>query len=826
MRRNQQLWQRLSIDDLLLDLRYSLRLLAKSPGFAAVALLTIALGIGANTLMFSVVQGVLLSPLPYSAPNRLVMVWEKNPRFPRVWSSYPNFRDWQRTSRAFRQMAAGRDHGVDLTSPGAPEHLNAQAVSAGFFDMLGLKLTLGREFSPQEDQPGGNPVALISQRLWRTRFAATSGVLGQPITVDGVDYTIIGIVPTGFNLQPQNADVFTPLGQADPLILNDRAAHDGIFVIARLEDGVTLFQSQTEMTATQNGLDQLYPDANRDLGVFLEPLKQVIVGDVSSILVLLFGAVGLVLLIAAANVANLLLSRSAARSREFAIRSAIGADRARLARQLLTESLLLSLIGASVGLLMAILGVRPVLAAIPGTLPRVEDVRINGWVLLFTVLASVVIGILFGLAPALKTRNINLPASLKAGGRGATRRQRVQSSLVIVQMALTLVLLAGAGLLFRTIQRLSNVNPGFDAQHLITFRVGVSASRMKTASAARATYHELIDRIRQIPGVTAADFTGAVPLTGQAGSMPFWINSQKPSSLQAAPRVVMSLVGPDYIRTMGIPLLRGRFFTSQDTINSPCVMVINSVLAHAYFPGSDPLEQTLSAGYSPVGPCRIIGVVGHVNEWQLDEPNTVPQNQVYFPLYQDPDKWVLVNYPYISIVVRTPLDLATLMPTIKSAVQALSSDQPVYEARTMRQIVSESMSSQRFPMIFLTAFAVLALTLACIGTYGVISYSVAQRIQEIGVRMALGAEKGTILRMVLGHGLRLAAAGLAIGAAASLILARLLPSFSQLLNGVGASDPATFVAVSAVLIGVAALACYIPARRAMRVDPIVALRYE
>jgi predicted permease len=393
-------------------------------------------------------------------------------------------------------------------------------------------------------------------------------------------------------------------------------------------------------------------------------------------------------------------------------------------------------------------------------------------------------------------------------------------------MALTLVLLVGAGLLFRTMRRLWDVNPGFDTQHLITFKVGVSHSLTKTASSTRIAYQQLIERIRQIPGVQAADFTDTVPLSGQGGTMPFWIGSQKPASLQGAPRLAMFLTGPDYLRTMGIPLLRGRFFTSEDTTKSPCVMVIDSVFAHNYFSDSDPLDQTLSAGFSPVGPCRIVGVVGHIKQWALDDSSTYIQNLAYFPLYQDPDQWVPLNYPGTTIVVRTPLEPVSVVPAIKAAVYGVGSDQPVFNVQTMQQIASESMSAQRFPMILLGAFAALALLLASVGIYGVISYSVTQRVHEIGIRMALGAEKQNVFRMVVGHGLRLALAGLTIGTVAALILTRVLSSFSHLLYGVGSNDPATFIAVALVLTGVAILACYIPARRATRVDPIVALRYE
>jgi predicted permease len=451
---------------------------------------------------------------------------------------------------------------------------------------------------------------------------------------------------------------------------------------------------------------------------------------------------------------------------------------------------------------------------------------VNAPVLFYTLGASIAVGILFGLAPALKSWNSDPQVSLKEGGRGSTgAHHRAQSSLVIVQMALTLVLLVGAGLLFRTIQHLWDVNPGFDTQNIITFKVGVSHSQTNTPSSTRIAYQQLIERIRQIPGVEAADFTSAVPLSG-GWTMPFWIGSQKPASLQGAPRLVMFLTGPDYLRTMGIPLLRGRFFTPEDTTKSPCVMVIDSLFARTQFPDSDPLTQTLSAGFSPIGPCRIVGVAGHVRHWLLQDPSTYTQIQAYLPLYQDPDKWVPLNYPSAKIVIRTLVDAATVMPSIKKAVYAEGSDQPVYDVHAMQEIVSDSMSSQRFPMILLGTFAALALLLASVGIYGVISYSVSQRVHEIGIRIALGANKRDVFRMVVGQGLALALAGLAIGVVAALILTRLLSSFSLLLYGVGGSDPLTFTTVSVMLILVAILACYIPARRAMRVDPMVALRYE
>ncbi|HEY6387856.1 MAG TPA: ABC transporter permease [Candidatus Acidoferrum sp.] len=825
---SREVWRWPSIENLLIDVRYALRMLRKSPGFTAVVILTLALGIGANTAMFSVVEGVVLAPLSYLQPDRLVMVLESNMRFPQDAISYPNFLDWQHNARSFQQMAVVMLHqGFDLTGRGTPEHLAGDEISSGFLGTLGVSPSLGRDFSPQEDQRGGAPVVIISNRLWRSRFGGSPQALDESVTLGGIDYTIVGVLPAEFHFV-DDADVYLPLGQHNPLLLEARGSHDAMVSIARLKPGVSIAQAQAEMSAIQDHLDQLYPDADRGLGVDVEPLKQIIVGDIRRTLLLLLGAVGLVLLVTCANVANLWMARSAARSEEFAIRSALGANRSRIVRQLLTESVLLSLAGGSLGVLVAVWGVRPLLAVMTGNLPRSENIGVNASVLSFTFCVSIAVGILFGLAPALRSSKADLQSSLKKGGRGATNvHHRAQSSLLIVQMALTLVLLVGAGLLLRTIRHLWETNPGFDTQHLIAFKVGLSPSANKSGSSIRISLQQLLDRIRTIPGVQEADFTMLLPLTNDDGEAPFLIDSQKPEAVQNAPRTLVFGTGTNYLRTMGIPLLRGRFFTPEDTTKSPCVTVIDSDFAQQYFQGKDPVGQTITFGYStPVGPCPIVGVVGHVSHWGLGETGTYTLAQSYFSLYQDPDKWVPLNYPDWKIIVRTPLDAAMLIPAIKSAVYGGGSDQTVYDVHTMRQIVSESMSSQQFPLILLATFAGLALLLASVGIYGVVSYSVSQRVHEIGVRMALGAEKRNIFRMVVGHGLRIALVGLAIGAIAALILTRLLSSFSQLLYGVGTNDPTTFIVVSLVLTIVAVLACYIPARRAMRVDPMVALRYE
>jgi predicted permease len=815
------------METLIQDLRYGVRMLVKAPGFTAIAVLTLALGIGANTAIFSVVEGVVLAPLPYNQPDRLVLVMESNPRFAHVWNSYPNFRDWQRTARSFEQMAAFREQGYDLSNPGTPEHLDGNAVSAGFFNTLGIHLPLGRAFSSSEDQRGGARAVIISDRLWRNRFAGNAQVLGESVTLDGVDYAIVGVLPPELRFWDL-ADVYTPLAQDDPVILDARGSHDGIGSIARLKHDVTISQARAEMSNIQKSLDQIYPDANRDLGTDVLPLKREMLGDLRETLLMLLGAVALVLLIACANVANLLLVRSASRRGEFAVRAALGASRSRLIRQLMTEGVLLSLVSGLLGLALSVSAIKPLLAFVPGALAHSESVGVNVPVLLFTFAVSIGVGIFFGLGPALKGSKDNLQTALKEGGRGSTGfHHRAQNGLVILQMGLTVVLLVSAGLLLRTIRQLWEVNPGFNAEQIITFKVGVSRSLMRTASSTRIAYRQLIERIRAVPGVQAADFTDSVPLSGRGGTIPFWIGTEKPASLQGASRLAGFLTGPEYFRTMGIPLLRGRLFTEADTIDTPCVVVIDSVFARNYFPDVEPLGKTITFGFfAPTGPCQIIGVVGHVRHWALSDPGTRVQDQMYFPLYQDPDQWVATGYPYLTVMVHTPLNAATVIPAIKNVVYSAGADQPVYDVQTMRQIVSDSISAQRFPMIFLGAFAFLALLLASVGIYGVVSYSVTQRVHEIGIRMALGAEKRDVFRMIIGQGLRLSLAGIAIGAAAAVIFTRVLSSFAQLLYGVRASDPVTFVAVSLILIGVAILASYIPALRATRVDPMVALRYE
>jgi len=814
-----------SIEALWQDLRFAIRTLRKSPGFTTVAVLTLALGIGANTAIFSVVQGVVFAPLPYREPDRLVMVWLNNFNLKSITSlSYADFLDWQSGARAFEKMGAYAGRDFDLSSPGTPEHLQGREISADFLATLGVQPALGREFSAEEDRNGGAPVVIISNSLWRERFGGSKTAIGKSMVLDGVEATIVGVLPPDFHFDTDEADIYTPIGQRKLVEQNDRTVHN-VVCVARLKAGVSMGQAEAEMNTVQDAVDRLHPDTEQGLGTKLAPLKEQLVGDVLGTLLLLLGAVGVVLLIACANVANLLLVRTAARRREFSIRSALGAGRGRIVWQLVTESVLLSLLGGALGVVVAEWGLKAALVAVASSLPRSENVRVNISVLLFALGVSIVVGILFGLAPALKSSRIDLQTSLKEGARGSTSgHHRAQSSLVVIQMALTLVLLAGAGLLFRTIQQLWQANLGFDPQNVVTFQVGLSPSATRSGVDVRNAFHNLVERIRQIPGVHSADLSTLVPMSHEINALPFWVDSHRPASVAEAPRTLGFITGPDFQRVMGIPLIRGRFINEQDTINTPLVAVIDTEMAQTYFPGTDPIGHTIS--FAQVGGYRIVGVVGHVQHRELGSSSPFTRTQSYVSIYQVTDRWVTTIDTWTSVVVRSALDASALLPEIRKVVYQAGSDQPIYSVHTMHQIVSESMSSQRFPMVLLGAFAGLALLLASIGVYGLMSYSVSQRVHEIGIRMALGADKRDVFRMVVGEGLVLALMCVAIGIVTALLLTRLLSSFSLLLYGVGASDPLTFTTVAVTLILVAALACYIPARRAMKVDPMAALRYE
>ncbi len=814
--------------DFVRDVRYAFRSLRNSPGLAATAILTLALGIGANTAIFSVLEGVVLRPLPYGEPDRLVTVFLYNRALrSSTWLSYPDFLDWQRSARSFEQIAAFQSQGYDLTSPGRPEHIDGQEVSSNFFSTLGVKLALGRSIAPGEDVTGGARAVVIGNRLWRDRFAGRPAALGRSVTLNGLDYTVVGVLRPGFRFGDRQADAYTPVAPGDPVMRTDRTVHN-LGSVARLRRGVTPSEAQAEMNAVQEHIDQLNPTTERGLGASVIPIKQEVVGDVATTLLLLLGAVALVLLIACANVANLLLARSVARTREFAVRLALGASRIRLVRQLVTESLLLSLTGGALGVVVAKWAVQAALAAVPGTLPRVENIGVNATVLFYAFAVSIIVGILFGLLPALRSSKNDVHSGLKEGGRGSSGgHRRTQGVLAVIQIALALVLLTGGSLLFRTIRNLAEVKPGFDDRSVITFQVGLSPS-VTTGPMERAAYQRLVERIRQSSGVEAADITGQVPMGHGANEGPFWVGARQPASMAEIPRAVYYPIGPDYPRTMGIPLLRGRSLNRTDSSHSELVVLVDTILARTTFPGRDAVGQSITIphwGAARNVSARIVGVVGHVRQYGLDSSRG-EKPQIYFSFYQLPDDAVPIFRGEVAVVVRTPLDAAAIMPIIRTAVDEAGSDQPIYNIDSMQDLVSASIDRQRFPMFLLGAFSILALLLASVGTYGVISHSTTRRVHEIGIRMALGAMKGHVLRMIIRQGLGLALTGIAIGAVAAFILTRALSGFSSLLYGVQPGDPLTFIVVSLVLVGAALLACYIPARRAARLDPMIALRHE
>jgi predicted permease len=813
---------------LLQDIRYTIRTVAKSPGFAAIAILTLALGIGANTALFSVVNGVLLNPLPYRQPDRLVAIYAKNKQFSRYSISYPNFLDWQRNQRSFSSMAAFREDNFNLTGMGDPERVKAEMVSANFFSLLGVNPVAGRLLRPEEDQVGASPVALLSGGFSQRKFGTSLQAVGKTLTLDGVSYLVVGVIPSEFRYESGNfheSDVFVPIGQWNDTTFRDRRAGMGMDAVARLKAGVTVQQAQADMDSVAQGLAQAYPDADKGMGIALLTLKQDLVGDIRPFLLVLLAAVGFVLLIACVNVANLQLARSTGRTREFAIRAALGAGRARVTRQLLTESLALSCVGGGLGLLMAAWGTQAAIKLMPQALPNAQAIGIDSRVLLFTLAASVLSGILFGLAPALGVSGANLQATLREGGRGSSgARHRLQGFFVMFEMAMAVVLLIGAGLMVRSLANLWSVNPGFNPHHLLTFAVSLPTVADATADAVRASLRQLQDTVAAVPGVEATSIDdGGMPMAGDS-EMPFWIEGQpKPATTAEMKNALFYIVEPDYLKAMGIPLERGRFLTAADNEHSPVVIVIDGNFAKRYFAGRNPIGQHVNVAFLNKA-AEIVGVAGHVKQWGLAEDAHAPtQEQFYIPVSQVPDQFIPLMARGGMFVARTQGAPEMEMAAIRRALGKLNREIVVFETRTMDKIISDSLSARRFSMILLDIFAALALVLSCVGIYGVISYLAGQRTHEIGIRMALGAQRKTVLRLVLGNAAKMALLGVAVGIACSLALTRLM---TKLLFGVSAYDPLTFVAVTGLLILVALAASYIPARRAMRVDPIVALRCE
>jgi predicted permease len=816
------------METLLQDIRYGIRMVVKSPGFAAIAILTLALGIGANTALFSVVNGVLLNPLPYEQPERLVALYSKTKEFLHSSISYPNFLDWVREQRSFSSLAAFRQEDYNLTGMGEPERVAAEMVSADFFPVLGIKPIVGRLFRPEEDQVGAQPVALISGGFWKRKFGSSPDALGKTLVLNGVGYTVVGVTPADFRYQSgnfHNSDVYVPIGQWNDTTFRDRRTGMGMDAVGRLKPGVTLDQARADMDAVAQHLAQIYPEADKDSGVTLIPLKQDVVGDIQPFLLVLLAAVGFVLLIACVNVANLLLARSTGRTREFAIRSALGAGPGRVVRQLLTESLVLAFVGGCLGLLLAAWGTRAAIRLLPDALPRSESVHIDLRVLLFTLAASVLAGIFFGLAPALKTSRADIHETLKEGGRGSSgARHRLQGLFVVVEMATALVLLVGAGLMIRSLGKLWSVSPGFDPHNAITFAFAHPTTLGSTPDAIRAAMRQLHDSVASVPGVQAASLSvGSTPMSGDS-ELPFWIEGQpKPATTSEMKAALFYAVEADYLQAMGTPLLRGRFLTPEDNERTPFVIAIDEEFARLYFPNQEPIGQRVNFALFDK-PAEIVGIVAHVKQWGLDESNQSPvQAQFYFPIWQIPDQFMPLLARGAQFEARTQGSPSVAMGPIRQALGKINPEIVIYNDETLDGIISDSLAARRFSMILLGIFAALALVLSCVGIYGVISYLVGQRTHEIGIRIALGGQQRDVLRLVLGRGAQMALIGVAVGVAGSLLLTRLM---NKLLFGVSAYDPLTFLAVAALLILVALAACYIPARRAMRVDPIVALRHE
>jgi predicted permease len=812
------------------DLRYGIRMMAKAPGFTAVAVLTLALGIGANTALFSVVNGVLFNPLPYPHPEQIVTLHESKPNFSAGSVSYPNFRDWQKDNHSFAEMAIERGYNFNYSGNGPAERIRGGLVSSDFFSILGVQPVIGRLFAPKEDEPNASPVVLLGGGFWSRKFGRSPAILGKDITLDGKDYRIVGVIPANFDLGLLNLhtpeDVYMPIAQwGNPFLLR-RTAGLGIHGLARLKAGVTLAQAQSDMDAVTRNLSAEYPDDDKDIGASIIPLRQNILGKIEPFLLVLFGAVGFVLLIACVNVANLLLARSMARTREFAIRAALGAGKARVIRQLLTESLLLAFAGGGLGLLLAQWGIESGMPLIPAGLPRASEIRLDAPVLFFTVGISVLCGILFGLAPGLKILSSNLQETLKESARPAGgTRHRTQQIFVVAEMALALVLLIGAGLMIRSLAALWRVDTGFKPDHILTFGLSLPAPMMHaSADAVRANLRQIDNQISSVPGIQAVSLSwAAFPFGGDDEEL-FWFEGQpKPKATNDMNWALRYTVEPGYLKAMGMHLERGRFLTSRDDEHAPLAVVIDDVFAHQFFPNENPIGKRINLD-GPDQPAEIVGVVGHVNQWGLDsDASNVLRAQIYEPYMQLGDDALRVVPAGTSVVVRYSGSATAAFHGIRRALQRINSDNVVYSAQTMDDIISSSLVARRMSMILLGAFAALALLLAGIGIYGVISYLVGQRTHEIGVRMALGAQPADVLRLVLGDGVRMALLGMAVGLAAALGLTRLM---SMLLYGVSATDPLTFAGVAILLTIVALAACFIPARRAMRVDPVVALRHE
>jgi len=814
------------VSTLLQDIRYGVHMLAKNAGFTAIAVISLALGIGANTAIFSVVNAELLRPLPFRDPGKLVQVWEINSRTNSKSDSisYPDFADWQRQNQVFEKIGAYTSASYTLTGVDQPAHLQGQAISAELISLLGAAPEIGRTFLPGEDDRN-HLVAVLSHRLWKEHFGGDPGILGRTITLDNHGYTVVGVMPASFEfpLQARPVEIWTTLSPLQespdgmPPITEVRGAHF-MLGIARLKPGVRLEQAQSAMDVISNSLASQYPDSNKYFGVRLVPEQEEISGAIRPALMVLWIAVGVVLLIACVNVANLLLARATTRAREIAIRATLGAGRVRIVRQLLTESFLLSLLAGALGVILAAWGIDVLLRISPQDLPRVGDIHLDGRVLAFTAGLSVLTGMLFGLVPALQITRANLVDTLKESASSTTagvHRHRLRSSLVIVEMALALVLLVSAGLLIHSLVRLQNVNPGFNPHKVMASNIDLPDGEFPNAKKAQFM-RDLMPRVRALPGVVSAAAVVPLPMSGNEFQVAVEIAGRptaKSDELISSVRVITD----DYFRTMQIPLFQGREFREQDSGDSAAVVIVNQALAQKFFPGENPIGKHIRPGIStdekPSRMREIVGVVGNVKHRDLGSEWTP---EAYMPFAQ-------LAFGDMTVVVRAENDPYSLIKPVAEAVLSVDHTVPCYHSQTVEDYLNGTTAIPRFNTLLLGMFAGLALVLTAVGLYGVISYSVAQRTHEIGIRMALGGLPGDMLRLVVVQGLRLGFLGLGLGLAAALFFTRFV---SSLLFGITAADPISYAGVILLLLGVVLLACYIPARRAMRVDPMVALRYE
>ena len=815
------------MNGLIQDLRYAVRQLRKSLGFTAVAVITLALGIGANTAIFSVVNGVLLRPLAFKDPGRLVRVWHVPPAksFPGVPTfsvSAANYLDWERQNQVFEGMAIYTYHGFTFTGTDKPEQVGACAASSGFFSTLGVQPVLGRVFTPEEDQPGRSSVVVLSHRLWQEHFGSNPAIVGRNIEMDGQSYLVAGVMPASFQF-PDFAQMWTPMAWTD----KERAVrgeHHSV-VVARLKPGVDLKQAQAEMNTISGRLEQQYPEDNKGWGAVVVPLHDDMVSDVRPALLVLLGAVAFVLLIASVNVANLALARTFSRQKEIAIRTALGASSARVLRQILTESVLLALAGGALGLTYAHAGVRLIMAFLADKLPHSTEVGLDAKVLGFTAAISVAAGILAGALPALRLTRENVSQALKQGlGRtdAASSGRGTRSILVVVEVALSLILLVGAGLMIRSFQSLHAVNPGFDSHNVLTMSAMVSRAKFPAPAQQASFFEQVLQRVRALPGVESAGVIDDIPLDNGGSHQPVAIEGRPLLPMSEQPEVDVRLTSPGYMSALHIPILRGRDFSDTDRAGRPAVVLISESMARQFWPGEDALGKRLTLTFFPDAVREVVGVVGDVKIDSLDQ--TRPSATLYFPLDQVsvPANGGWSSFP-MTLVVRSASGPAGIVSAVSNAVHEVDREMPLRDILTMEDLVANSLSQQRFNMLLLGAFAALALLLAAVGIYSVLSYNVKRSVREIGIRLALGARLGDVLRGVVFEGMKPALLGVAVGTAGALVLGRVL---SSLIYQVKPTDPVTFLAVTALLALIALLASIIPAYRATKVDPMVALRYE